>query len=74
MSPSNPVSVGIFPSFRVLEAGVEQMNVPPVTLLTFEQSAVRDDPFTDCVGPARLKKLNSDGSTSAGNKKCFVFY
>ena len=68
MSPSNPVSVGIFPSCRMLEAGVEQMNVPPVTLLTLEQSAVRDDPFTDCIGPVR-KNMKNDGSTSAGKLK-----
>ena len=68
MSPSNPVSVGIFPSCRMLEAGVEQMNVPPATVLTLEQSAVRDDPFIDSIGPVK-KNVKNDGSTSAGKVK-----
>ena len=68
MSPSNPVSVGIIPSFRALEAGVKQENVPPAKLVKSEQSAVRDDPFIDSTGPV-WKNMNSDGSTSAGNKR-----
>ena len=47
MSPSSPVSVGMFPSYTTLEVGSWQVEKLPPRSVTFEQSAVAEDPFTD---------------------------
>ena len=49
MSPSSPVSVGMFPSNTTLEAGSWQVTMPLPTV-TFEQSAVAEDPLIANIG------------------------
>ena len=51
MSPSSPVSVGILPSSRTLEAGSLQSLLPAIGT-EFEQCPAADDPFTDVDSPS----------------------
>ena len=62
MSPSSPVSMGIFPSNRTLLVGVKQVCL---VVIKFEHLPVLDDPFTAtksvtlgkkyCSGNTRMK-------------------
>ena len=57
MSPSSPVSVGIFPSNRTLLIGVKQFCLL-LERIKFEHLPVLEDPFT------------ATKSVSLGNKYC----
>ena len=50
MSPSSPVSVGILPSSRTLEAGSLQIMLPAIGT-ELEQCPAAEDPFTDVDSP-----------------------
>ena len=49
MSPSSPVSVGILPLNRTLEAGASHL-IRRGPIAKLEQFPVADDPFTDIAG------------------------
>ena len=51
MSPSSPVSVGILPSSRTLEADSLQTVLPAIGT-ELEQCPAADDPFTDADSPS----------------------
>ncbi len=70
VSPSSPVSVGMFPSIRTLEVGVLQMDVVSRFIVTSEQPPTADDPLA--ANTPSVEKLKEVGITGkiVSNTKC----
>ena len=54
MFPSSPVSVGILPSNRTLEAGASHLD-DPLVVIVLKQFPLADDPFNGTVSVAEKK-------------------
>ncbi len=70
MSPSSPVSVGMCPSNRTLDAGLLQLTVL-LCIVELEQFPVAEDPFTVWKGKAAYRDGRMGTRSSSTGKNSF---